>query len=42
MRMVMEFRDFSAGLLAFGIDLSGRTGQYFSLLPPIDPEWQFH
>jgi subtilisin family serine protease len=33
--------DFSAGLLAFGIDLSGRTGRYFSLLPPIDKEGNF-
>jgi len=33
--------DFSAGLLSFGIDLSGRTGHYFSLLPPIDPKGNF-
>ncbi len=33
--------DFSAGILAFGIDLSGRTGRYFSLLPPIDPDGNF-
>ncbi len=33
--------DFSAGLLAFGIDLSGRTGRYFSLLPPIDKNGNF-
>jgi subtilisin family serine protease len=33
--------DFSAGILAFGIDLSGRTGRYFSLLPPIDPSGNF-
>ncbi len=33
--------DFSAGLLAFGIDLSGRTGRYFSLLPPIDKSGNF-
>ena len=33
--------DFSAGLLSFGIDLSGRTGHYFSLLPPIDPQGNF-
>ena len=32
---------FSAGLLAFGIDLSGRTGRYFSLLPPIDKDGNF-
>ncbi|MGA3404405.1 MAG: S8 family serine peptidase [Candidatus Bathyarchaeia archaeon] len=33
--------DFSAGLLGFGIDLSGSTGHYFSLLPPIDPKGNF-
>jgi len=33
--------DFSAGMLAFGVDLSGRTGRYFSLLPPIDPNGNF-
>jgi subtilisin family serine protease len=33
--------DFSAGLLAFGIDLSGTTGHYYSLLPPIDPGGNF-
>jgi subtilisin family serine protease len=33
--------DFSAGLLAFGIDLSGRTGHPFSLLPPIDQNGNF-
>jgi subtilisin family serine protease len=33
--------DFSAGLLAFGIDLSGTTGHYYSLLPPIDPSGNF-
>lgn len=33
--------DFSAGLLGFGIDLSGRTGHYYSLLPPIDPKGDF-
>jgi subtilisin family serine protease len=33
--------DFSAGVLSFGIDLSGRTGHYFSLLPPIDPKGDF-
>ena len=33
--------DFSAGMLAFGIDLSGRTGSYFSLLPPIDQNGNF-
>jgi subtilisin family serine protease len=33
--------DFSAGLLSFGIDISGRTGHYFSLLPPIDPKGNF-
>ena len=33
--------DFSAGLLGFGIDLSGRTGHYFSLLPPIDSNGNF-
>jgi subtilisin family serine protease len=32
---------FSAGVLAFGIDLSGITGHYFSLLPPIDPTGNF-
>jgi len=33
--------DFSAGMLAFGIDLSGRTGHYYSLLPPVDPDGEF-
>jgi len=33
--------DFSAGILAFGMDISGRTGHYFSLLPPIDPKGNF-
>jgi subtilisin family serine protease len=33
--------DFSAGLLAFGIDLSATTGYYYSLLPPIDPNGNF-
>lgn len=33
--------NFGAGLLAFGIDLSGRTGRYMSLLPPIDPDGNF-
>ena len=33
--------DFSAGMLAFGMDISGRTGSYFSLLPPIDPKGNF-
>jgi subtilisin family serine protease len=33
--------DFSAGLLALGIDLSGTTGHYYSLLPPIDPDGNF-
>ena len=33
--------NFSAGMLAFGVDLSGTTGRYFSLLPPIDPEGNF-
>lgn len=32
---------FSAGMLAFGLDISGRTGRYFSLLPPIDPNGNF-
>jgi len=32
---------FGAGLLAFGIDLSGRTGHYMSLLPPIDQNGNF-
>lgn len=33
--------DFSAGMLAYGIDLGGREGQYFALLPPVDPSGNF-
>jgi subtilisin family serine protease len=32
---------FSAGILAYGIDLGGYTGHYFALLPPIDPMGNF-
>jgi subtilisin family serine protease len=32
---------FSAGLLSYGIDLDGITGNYDSLLPPIDPKGNF-
>jgi subtilisin family serine protease len=32
---------FSAGLLAWGIDLGGYTGKDFALLPPIDPNGNF-
>ena len=32
---------FSAGLLAYGIDLAGYTGKNFALLPPIDPKGNF-
>ena len=32
---------FSAGLLAYGIDLSGFTGKDMALLPPIDPNGNF-
>jgi len=33
--------DFTAGILANGIDLGGITGKYFALLPPIDPAGNF-
>jgi len=33
--------DFSAGILAYGVDMGGRTGSYFSLLPPIDADGNF-
>ena len=32
---------FSAGLLAYGVDLAGFTGKNFALLPPIDPKGNF-
>ena len=32
---------FSAGLLAYGVDLGGYTGKNFALLPPIDPNGNF-
>jgi subtilisin family serine protease len=32
---------FSAGLLAYGVDLGGYTGKDFALLPPIDPNGNF-
>jgi subtilisin family serine protease len=32
---------FSAGLLAYGVDLAGYTGKNFALLPPIDPNGNF-
>jgi len=32
---------FSAGLLAYGVDLGGVMGQNFALLPPIDPKGDF-
>ena len=32
---------FSAGLLAYGVDLAGYTGKSFALLPPIDPDGNF-
>ncbi len=32
---------FSAGMLAYGADIGGVTGRYFSLLSPIDPNGNF-
>ena len=32
---------FSAGLLAYGVDVGGVAGQNFALLPPIDPKGNF-
>jgi subtilisin family serine protease len=32
---------FSAGLLAYGVDMSGYTGKNFALIPPIDPNGNF-